>query len=80
MSLSEASPGVFRLSLSHSRCFTGVQGRFLAPLEMTIRGYSGFVVFTSGAFPGQLSSPLEEGARRRRRIDCPAGAAFYVAE
>lgn len=38
VSLSEASLGVFRLSSSHARCFTGVQGRFLAPLEMTIRG------------------------------------------
>ena len=24
--------------------------------------------------------PLEEGARHRRRIDCPDGAAFYVME
>ena len=28
----------FRLSSSHARYFTGVQGRFLVPLEMTIRG------------------------------------------
>ena len=28
----------FAVSLSHNLCFTGVQGRFLASLEMTIRG------------------------------------------
>ena len=27
-----------------------------------------------------VEQPLEEGAHRRRRIDCPEGAAFYVKE
>ena len=31
----------FAVSLSHNLCFTGVQGRFLASLEMTIRGNDG---------------------------------------
>ena len=75
-------------SSSHARRLTSVQGRFLALLEMTIRGkrYSYFVDFShrevSGAwalrFYMTAEQPLEEGARRRRRIDCPAGAAFYM--
>ena len=61
--------------------FSRVQGRFLAALEMTIRGkrYSHFVDFShrevSGAwalrFYMPAEQPLEEGARRRRRIDLP---------
>ena len=48
----------FVLSLSHGLRFTGVQGRFLASLEMTIRGkrYSRFAVFRIGG----------RGTRQRR--------------
>ena len=44
----EAQESFFVSSLSHSLCFTGVQGRFLASLEMTIRGkrYSRISGFT----------------------------------
>ncbi len=84
------SPRCFGCSSSGARRLTVVQGRFLASLEMTIRGkrYSYFVDFShrevSGAwalrFYMPAEQPLEEGARRRRRIDCPAGAAFNVKE
>ena len=37
----ETQKSFFVSSLSHSLCFTGVQGRFLALLEMTIRGNDG---------------------------------------
>ena len=61
----------FAVSLSHNLRFTGVQGRFLASLEMTIRGkrYSHFVDFPIEkkvvlgrcAFTCQRSSPLKKG-------------------
>ena len=38
----EAQKSFFVSSLSHSLCFTGVQGRFLASLEMTIWGKAVF--------------------------------------
>ena len=82
------SPRCFGCSSSDALRLIVVQGRFLASLEMTIRGkrYSYFVDFShrevSGAwalrFYMPAEQPLEEGARRRRRIDCPAGAASYV--
>ena len=45
--IGEEMQNFFAVSLSHSLRFTGVQGRFLASLEMTIRGkrYSRFVAF-----------------------------------
>ena len=36
--IGEETQNFFVVSLSHNLCFTGVQGRFLASLEMTIRG------------------------------------------
>ena len=36
--IGEETQNFFAVSLSHSLRFTGVQGRFLASLEMTIRG------------------------------------------
>ena len=52
-------PGYFVFPSSHTLPFTGVQGRFLALLEMTIRGkrYSRFAAF-----------PIGEGGPRQRWI------------
>ena len=36
--IGEETQNFFAVSLSHRLRFTGVQGRFLASLEMTIRG------------------------------------------
>ncbi len=36
--IGEKTQNFFAVSLSHSLCFTGGQGRFLASLEMTIGG------------------------------------------
>ena len=36
--IGEETQNFFAVSLSHSLCFTGGQGRFLASLEMTIGG------------------------------------------
>ncbi len=36
--IGEETQSFFAVSLSHNLCFTGVQGRFLASLEMTIWG------------------------------------------
>ena len=75
-----ALPGAFA-SCYPTVPFSRVQGRFLAALEMTIRGkrYSHFVDFSHREVSGvwalrfymPAEQPLEEGARRRRRIDLP---------
>ena len=39
--IGEETQNFFVVSLSHNLRFTGVQGRFLASLEMTIRGNDG---------------------------------------
>ena len=59
-------------SSSHARRLTGVQGRFLASLEMTIRGkrYSRIVSLLHGeAAFSRL--PLEGGAPMGRRLESP---------
>ena len=77
------SPRCFGCSSSDALRLIVVQGRFLASLEMTIRGkrYSYFVDFShrevSGAwalrFYMPVEQPLEEGARQRRRMDPRGG-------
>ena len=57
--IGEETQNFFAVSLSHNLRFTGVQGRFLASLEMTIRGNdrmrrSGILIF----LPPQASCKL----------------------
>ena len=53
---------------SHALRLTVVQGRFFAALEMTIWGGD---LAKGRRFYMIVEQPLEEGARRRRRIDLP---------
>jgi len=55
-------------SSSHTLHLTVMQGRFLASLEMTIWGGD---LAKGQRFYMTVVQPLEEGARRRRRIDLP---------
>ena len=57
-------------SSSHARRLTGVQGRFLAALEMTIRGkrYSRIVSLLHGEAAFSLL-PMEGGAPKGRRLE-----------
>ena len=59
-------------SSSHARRLTVVQGRFLALLEMTIRGkrYSRIVSFLHGEAAFSLL-PMEGGAPKGRRLGSP---------
>ncbi len=59
-------------SSSHARRLTGVQGRFLASLEMTIRGkrYSRIVSLLHGEAAFSLL-PMEGGAPKGRRLESP---------
>ena len=59
-------------SSSHARRLTGVQGRFLASREMTIRGkrYSHFVSLLHGEAAFSLL-PMEGGAPKGRRLESP---------
>ena len=59
-------------SSSHVRRLTGVQGRFLALLEMTIRGkrYSRIVSLLHGEAAFSLL-PMEGGAPKGRRLESP---------
>ena len=68
----QKSLGYFVLLLTHSLRFTGVHGRFLASLEMTIRGDDdkGNDEMRRAVFS---LLPLEGGAPKGRRLAPAAG-------
>ena len=66
------SPGYFVFPSSHTLPFSCVQARFLASLEMTIRGkrYSRIVSLLHGGAAFSLL-PMEGGAPKGRRLESP---------
>ena len=74
--LGEETQNFFAVSLSHNLRFTGVQGRFLASLEMTIRGR---LLREGMKGDVRIARPLGSSSRAEPR-DLNVIAAFCIGE
>ena len=74
--IAEETQNFFTVSLSHNLRFTGVQGRFLASLEMTIRGQPSTRRDERGC---EIARPPESSSKAEPR-DLNAIAAFCIGE